>query len=148
MILDELNEIADAATIPVTATTEVVCGDVIPLKNTTNYPSAGCPVYFTIRIAAQVTSGSSSTTIFRIRSSSSEDVADGAATPTEHWVSSEIAKATLAPGYVVYQGTLPLGAYKKYLGVTTYSSHTLTGGTADIVLTHDVNAWRAYADAL
>lgn len=150
MILDEYNEMADASALGTAVTTEETIGDVIPLKNTLNYPATGRPIYMHMKVVAQVTSASSSTTIFRIKSSSLADVADAASagTTTEHWASAAIAKATLAPGYVIYSGPLPLGAYNKYVGASSYSSHALTGGTVDVFLTDDVTQWRAYADAI
>ena len=125
--------------------TEAVLGDVIAFKNTTNYPTVGRPIYCTIKITTPVT-GTNADVIFAIKSAPGANVT--ADSPTTHWTSAAIPVATLVAGYVVFQGTLPLGAYQKYLGVTTLPDETLTGGAADVFITDDVSAWRAYADAI
>ncbi len=146
MILDTLNENADAATVLVTADTEGVCGNVIPLANETNYPTVGRPIYCTIRVNTAIT-GTNADVLFAIKSSSEETLL--ADSPTTHWITpTAIPVATLVAGYTVFSGPLPLGAYKKYVGVTTLSDETVTAGKLDIFWTDDVTQWRAYADAI
>lgn len=152
MILDSCNEFADATTIPVTfGDGDVVIGNMVPLGATTNYPGHFAkPLYCVLRINTAVTSGGSATVTFKIQSAAAA-VASGAtlSSPTTHWTSDAIAKATLVAGYTVFAGALPGGAYAKYLGVTgAVGTATLTAGKLDAFLTDDYAEFRAYADAI
>lgn len=137
-ILSKLDEFADATAIPTTADTEVVLGDVKDGGLAVHYPANGKrPLYLCIEIDTAVTSGASSSTTFALKSSGAEDLADAGESPTTHWQSAAIPKATLVAGYRVAAFPLPAGPYQRYWGLTTLSDETLTAGKANAWLTYD-----------
>jgi hypothetical protein len=149
MILDELNEFADATSVIATATTETILGDVIDLGATPTLRDlgAGEPLYLVIQIDTSVAaSGGAANVTFKLKSDSTANLATSA---TTHWTSGAIAKATLVAGYALVIA-LPLGVtYERYLGVTfTADTNDTTAGKANAFLTRDVAQYTAYPDAL
>lgn len=148
MILDERTEFADAVAVTGTAAATAVLGDVIDLgaTPTTRDLGNGEPLYCVLVVDTQVAAtGGAANVTFKLVSDSTADMATSA---TTHWTSGAIAKATLAPGYVIGAFALPQGSYERYLGVTfTPDTNDTTAGKVNAFLTHDVAKWAAYADA-
>lgn len=148
MIIDKLLEFADAATVGVTAAT-VYPSDIVDLgasptlKNIGN----GDPLYLVINIDTAVTSGAGCNVTFKLVSDSTSNLTTS---PTTHYTSGAIAKATLIAGYQVCCIPLPTDAtYERYLGVTTTPDTTdTTAGKYNAFLTATPPAWYALPDAL
>lgn len=143
MIIDERTEFADAATITTTATTTAILGDVIDTGGDGINDVEG--LYLVIQIDTAVTAAGSETVTFALVSDSTANLATS---PTTHWTSPAIAKATLVAGYYVAKIALPKGTYERYLGVTTYPSGTLTAGKANAFLTPNPTTYKTFADAI
>lgn len=147
MILDERNEFADAVAVTGTAAATAVLGDVIDLGATSRDIGNGEPLYLVIQVdtAVQATGGAAHVTFKLV--SDSVDTLDSS--PTTHFATPAIAKATLVAGYVVAAVALPMGTYERYLGVTfTPDTNNTTAGKVNAFLTKDVAKWVAYADAV
>lgn len=102
-------------------------------------------VYLVVMTVTTITdTGSDATLIVTLES----DTAVGLATaPVVHYSSGTLAFATYATaGTVVVQTPLPLGDYKRYLGVRyTVASGPFTAGALTAFLTTDVQRYKNYA---
>ncbi len=143
MILDELNEFADAATLVGTAATTYVLGDVIDTGAAARDLGNGEPLYLVITIDTLVAAAAGAANVtFKLVSDSAAGLATA---PTVHWTSGALAKGTLVADYVVAAIALPFGTYGRYLGVTyTPDTNNITAGKANAFLTHDVSKWVPY----
>lgn len=75
----------------------------------------------------------------------SDSTADLATSPTVHYSSPVIGKATLVAGFVAVRTQLPSGDYERYLGVRyTVGTGPLTAGAFTAFLTPDVQRNVAY----
>ncbi len=144
MILDELNEFADATTIP-TATGVHLIGDVIDLQVARNIGVA--TLFLGLSIDTAVTSGGSATIDFRLVSDAQAAINSSA---TIHLSTGPIGKAALVKGFGLYF-PLPLEGhrpYERYLGIqAVVGGAALSAGKLNAFLTPNPTAWKAYADA-
>lgn len=112
-------------------------------KNTLKDLGTGNDLYLVILITTQVeAAGGAANVTFTLGSDATTTIAGG----TDHWTSGAIAKATLAPGYLIVAPFPKDKDYERYIGATfTPDTNNVTGGTAVIAVTADVDAWKAYA---
>lgn len=141
MILDELNEFADATALSTSGTGAALVGDVIDLGVNPNDVEG---MYLVIQVDTAVTSAGSATVAFALASDAQAAIAvDGSA--TTHFATPAIAKATLVAGYRVAAVALPKGTYERYLGIiATVGTAALTAGKINAFLTDNINTWKAY----
>lgn len=128
MIMDRENLFSDGQAVTATANST----NIVDLKKTGIDIATGRPLQFRFQVDTTTTSGGSTTMTVAIVSSDATNLG----TPTTHWTSASIAKATLVAGYG-FTVTLPQGVYKRYLGVIyTVSTADFTAGnfTAALVL--------------
>lgn len=157
MILDELNEFADAVSVAAVASTFVV-GDVIDLGAASRDVGNGEPLYLVLSTDTEVITGGSAGTIqFDLVSDSLATLGAGVlADCTTHFstglmVTDDAAlnDSRLNAGGVIAVVALPSGTYERYLGVLcTVATTTTTAGKINAFLTKDVARWKAYADAI
>lgn len=156
MIIDSLNEFADAQSVAAAASTALI-GDVIDLGAVPQDLGNGDPMYLVITVDTSIiTGGVAGTIAFSLASDAQAAIAvDGSATQhisTGTFVTDDVALAGLLAGGVAYVGALPTGAgkaYERYLGVlATVATTTVTAGAINAFLTKDPSAWKAYADAV
>lgn len=146
MILDERNEFADATALSTAATGRALVGDVIDLGAASSDIGNGQPLYLVVQVETAVTSGGSATVSFELTSDSTADLATS---PTVHFATAAIAKATLVAGYVAAVVALPIASYERYLGITqNVGTAALTAGKINAFLTTDVSKWVATPDAI
>jgi len=148
MILDELNEFADAVAVTGTAASTYVLGDYIDLGSSPTLKDIGVgeDLYLVIGVDTTVAaSGGAANVTFKLVSDS---VVTLDSSPTTHWTSGAIAKGTLVAGYIVARVKLPAGNYERYLGVTfTPDTNDTTAGKVNAFLTKDINRWIALPNA-
>lgn len=146
MILDELNEFADAASMINNAGSTYILGDVIDLGLDGLNIGVGEDIFLVVQIATAVeASGGAANVTFSIKSDADVTITDG----TTHFATAAIAKGTLIAGYQPIVTRLPAGTYERYLGVCyAPDTNNLTAGAANAFLTKDVAAWKAYANAI
>lgn len=147
MILDERNEFADGTSIAAAAGTDLI-GDVIDLGAAVKDIGRGQVLYLVLQIETDLTSGGAATVNFQLASDAAAAIAtDGSA--TIHWQSGALgfAAQNTRKRYIV---PLPQGiAYERYLGVLVVTAAaTTTAGAISAFLTHDVQNWEAYPDAV
>lgn len=148
MILDERNEFADAATlVGAAAGTTYVLGDVIDLGTTPRDIGTGEDLYAVCQIDTAVLAAAGAANVtFKLVSDSTADLATS---PTVHFATAAIAKATLVAGYQVFAIKLPSGMYERYLGVTyTPDTNPTTAGKANAFLTQGIAANVSYPNAI
>lgn len=145
MIIDAFNELSDAQAVTSTAISTKVY-DLGPVTdNTTRDIGVGTNLYMFVRTNTACTDTSSDATLtVTIESDSDTNLSTSV---TTHASTGALAFATFSPaGTVLYNGPLPSGSYERYLGVRyTVASGPLTAGAFDAFITHDVDAYRAYA---
>jgi hypothetical protein len=146
MIIDTLNEFADATALNTGAAGTYLVGSQIDL-DTAGAINANDDLYVVIQVDTAVTSDGSATVQFHLASDAQAAVAtDGSA--TYHWSSAAIPKATLVAGYQI-AFRLPQGTYERYLGILqTTGTAALTAGKINAFLTRDVPKWVATPDSL
>jgi hypothetical protein len=156
MIIDSLNEFADAQSVAAAAGTALI-GDVIDLGATPQDLGNGEPMYLIITVDTSIITGGVAGTIeFKLASDAQAAIAtDGTATQhiaTGTFVTDDAGAADLLAGEVAFVGAMPSGAgkaYERYLGVlATVGTTTVTAGAINAFLTKDPSAWKAYADAV
>lgn len=156
MIIDSLNEFADAQSVAAAAGTALI-GDVIDLGATPQDLGNGEPMYLIITVDTSIITGGVAGTIeFKLASDAQAAIAvDGTATQhiaTGTFVTDDAGSADLLAGEVAFVGAMPSGAgkaYERYLGVlATVGTTTVTAGAINAFLTKDPSAWKAYADAV
>jgi len=154
MIMDTYNQFADGESVAATAGTALI-GDVIDLGANPGDLGVGEPLYLVVRTQTEIITGGAAGTIqFKLASDAQAAIAtDGSA--TDHMISASFVTdgtdandAELKAGGSLLVGRLPSGTYERYLGVLAIiGTTTVTAGAIDAFLTHDINAWKAYADA-
>lgn len=147
MIIDKLVEFGTAFDIAEAAGTLLFTNQ-IDLGAANLDIGQGQPVYLCIHIIEAVSTGSSPTINFRLRSDDSASI--HATTSSAHFETGAIAAASLTAGSKwVY--ALPMGngvPYERYLGLqAVIATATTTTGTATAFLSLDPEGWKAYADA-
>lgn len=157
MLLDELNEFADAASVAAAAGTALI-GDVIDLGVNHRDIGEGQNVYFVITVATEIITGGSAGTIsFALASDAQAAIAtDGSATihfQTGTFVTDDAAanSAELNAGGMICAVALPLegAVYERYLGVLcTIATTTVTAGAINAFLTKDVSKYKPFVDAV
>jgi hypothetical protein len=156
MIIDSLNEFADATSVAAAAGTALI-GNVIDLGATPQDLGNGEPMYLIITVDTSIiTGGVAGTIAFSLASDAQAAIAtDGSATThinTGTFVTDGVDASALLEGAVAYVGAVPTGAgkaYERYLGVlATVGTTTVTAGAINAFLTKDPSAWKAYADAV
>jgi hypothetical protein len=148
MILDELNEFADAVAISTTGTGTFLIGDQIPLSVARNIGVGDNP-YLVIGIDTAVTSTGSATVKFHLVSDAQAAISTTGGA-TVHYSSAAIAKASLTAGTQVCAIKLPSSdSYETYLGVLAeVGTAKLSAGKINAYLTMDPTAIRAYSDGI
>ena len=145
MILDALNEFADAQAVTSTAISENVI-DLGPVTdNTTRDIGLGEGVWLVVLTQTAATdSGSDATLTVTLESDSAAALSSS---PTVHVSTGAVAFADFsAAGTVVAAVRLPAGQYQRYLGCRfTVASGPLTAGNFDAFLVKDYAAFTAYA---
>lgn len=156
MIIDELLEFADAASVAAAAGTALI-GDVIDKGAALRDLGQGEPIYLVITVGTEIITGGSAGTIqFSLASDAQAAIAtDGSA--SIHWASrlfvtdDAAANDTLMnAGSVLAVIALPWEGvvYERYLGIlATIATTTVTAGTINAFLTKEPGKWRPYADA-
>lgn len=165
MIIDDLLEFADAASVAATAGTALI-GDVIDLGGgtgpdgvTTFKPhdlGQGKPLYLVMTVATSIiTGGAAGTVKFQLASDAQAAIAtDGSA--TVHWdsgtyVTDDDALNALDAGDVIAVIALPTAEYKtyeRYLGILCVTATTTTtAGAINAFLTYDPYGWKALPNA-
>lgn len=156
MILDERNEFADNVSVAAVAGTALI-GDVIDLGATSQDIGNGEPLYLVVQTGATeiITGGVAGTIQFQLASDAQAAIAtDGSA--TVHLTSASLVtddaaanSDALNAGGTIMIAALPPGTYERYLGILcTIGTTTVTAGTINAFLTHDVAKWTALPDAL
>lgn len=153
MIMDELLEFADAASVAAAAGTALI-GDVIDRDSVARDLGQGEPIYLVITVGTEIiTGGNAGTIVFALASDAQEAIAtDGSA--SIHWQSASLvtddaaansdllnAGAVLAVVALPWEGVV----YERYLGILcTIGTTTVTAGTINAFLTKEPGKWRAY----
>lgn len=148
MLQDAFQTFSDAQGSITTAGTRVVSTNVMDLGplysgNLVRDIGSGKPVWLYIRVDTTVlASGGAANVTFKLESAAAAALVSS---PTVHWTSGPIAKATLIAGYEI-KVILPPDAYQRYLGVTyTPDTNDLTAGKFDAMLVNGVSTRRDYA---
>lgn len=149
-IIDKRTEFASVVSVIGNAAAEAIAGDVIPLDVTgMNLGMTMSPVYLVISVAETIlAAGGAANVTFKMKS---DVIAALTEAPVTHFTTGAIAKADLTAGTVVACVALPLGDYKKYLGVTfTPDTNNITAGKINAYLTMDPpnsKSWKSYPAA-
>ena len=151
MILDELNEFADAVSVAAGTGTANI-GDVIDLGSTPRDVGNGEPIYLVITVDTSIITGGAAGTInFKLVSDSTGTPAtDGSASlhyQSQDFVTDDDALNALDAGATAVVVALPWEgvAYERYLGVqATIGTTTVTAGKINAFLTKDPAKWKSY----
>lgn len=156
MILDDLLEIADAASVAAAAGT-IVVGDVIDLSHTTGDIGIGDDMWIVIRTQTEIiTAGAAGTLTFFVVSDALTTLGGGSVggctthITTNTFVTDDAGanSAALNAGGTILAAKLPSGNYERYLGVLALiGTTTITAGNVDIFLVKNYASWSAFADA-
>jgi hypothetical protein len=152
MIIDKLNEFADAQSVAAEAGTALI-GDVINLQEARDMGN-GQPVYLVITCATTIITGGSAGTIkFQLASDAAAAIAtNGTATihfDTGTFVTDGDDANDIHAGDVIACVALPLEgkAYEQYLGIlAVVATTTVTAGAINAFLTLDPTGWQAYPE--
>lgn len=151
MILDELNEFADAAVVPTTGTGRLRVGDEVDLgvKTGNNRDIGnGEELFLVIQVDTAFTSGGAATVSFELVSDAQVPITVNA-TETIHFATPAFALSALVAGATLAALRLPMGVYERYLGVNAnVGTAALTAGRVNAFLTHDAARWTAQPDAI
>jgi len=147
MIVDKLTEFGDDFSLAAVASTLLFTNQ-IDLGAAGVDPGAGQPVYLCIHITEAVSTGSSPTINFRLRSDDTASI--HATTSSAHFETGAIAAASLTAGtkLVFALPQTNAVAYERYLGLqAVIATATTTTGKASAFLSLDPTGWKPYADA-
>jgi|TARA_R110000782_G_scaffold132768_1_gene224914 hypothetical protein len=149
MIIDSLNEFADASSVAAAAGTTLV-GNVIDLGVQPQDLGNGEPMYLIITVGTGIiTAGAAGTIAFSLVSDAAAAIATNGTATTHISTGTFVTGATAIDG-TVFVGAVPTGAgkvYERYLGVlSTVGTTATSAGTINAFLTRDPSAWKAYAD--
>jgi subtilisin family serine protease len=155
MILDELTEFADAASVAAAAGTALI-GDVIDLGAAHRDIGVGEQLYLVITTDTEIITGGTAGTIkFQLASDAQAAIAtDGSASihyDTGTFVTDDAAanSAQLNAGGVIAVVALPSEGrvYERYLGILCVVATTeVTAGAINAFLTKNPSQWKAYDD--
>lgn len=151
MILDELNEFADAVSVAAGEGTALI-GDVIDLGAASRDIGNGEPMYLVIQTDTEIiTGGSTGSIYFQLASDAQAAIAtNGTATihltsPTFVTDDASNNSSALNAGGTILCAQLPIGTYERYLGILcTIGTETVTAGKINAFLTKDAAKWQAY----
>lgn len=153
MILDELTEIADAASVAASASTFAV-GDQIDLEGTSQDIGVGEPIWMICQVDTAIVAAGAGSIRFYVVSDSLVTLGSATvASCTVHYDTGALTTAASTPagqtaGSVLFAIRLPSGTYERYLGVLcTVATQTVSAGKVNIFLAKDYAKWVATADA-
>jgi hypothetical protein len=146
MLIDKQNEFADSQAITVDAiSTNVI--DTLPMTSNPNLTSnlgganAG---YLVIQVDTAFTAAGAATMTITLESDSTANLATS---PTVHWSSGAIAKATLIAGYQIVT-QMPVSQYERYVGLRyTIATGPMTAGALSAFISKDASLYAQYATA-
>lgn len=143
MYVDKQEEFSDSQVLTATAiSTNVLDLNPNGSANTLQDIGAGENMYLVVQVDVALTSGGATTLVVTLESDSTADLATS---PTVHWTSATIPKATLVAGYELVI-KLPPDNYERYLGVRyTVATGPFTAGSISAFLTKDAQRNRQYA---
>lgn len=146
MILDKLNEFADATALNTGAAGGYLIGNQIDLGLNGLDVGNGEPLYLVIQVDTAITAGASGTVAFSLASDATA-VIDPAAS-TKHLTTPVFTVGTgIAAGTVLYTGAIPAegNVYERFLGIVqTTGVAAVTAGAVSAFLVRDVAKWKAY----
>lgn len=146
MILDERTEFADALAVTSSAISDVIDLNAGGTSPTLRNLGGGEQLYLVVGVDTSATAAGAATVTFSLESDSTADLATS---PTVHYSTAAIGKATLVAGYTAVVVEVPSGQYERYLGVRfTVATGPLTAGKFNAFLTTDPSRWQAYPDAV
>lgn len=147
MRIDYLLEFSNSQTVTATA-----ISDVVPLRATGLHPGAtqnvGSPnqMWLVIQVDETATAAGAATVTFTLESDSDNALTTS---PTVHYSTGAIPKASLVAKTTLAVVPLPYGEYEHFLAVRyTVATGPLTAGKFSAFLTDQPQFWRAYADAV
>jgi len=148
MILDDLNEFADAAAIALNIGNALAPNtDVIDLGATPTLRDIGTgePLYLVLQVDTAFV-GATATINFDLASDSTADLATS---KTIHWSTGALPVATWAAGYTKVVALPRDQNYERYLGLwMTVATANVTAGKLNAFLTRDVVRYMPYPDAI
>ena len=156
MIIDSLNEFADAVSVIQTAGSRFNLGDVIDLSQARDIGN-GQTVYLMIQVDTEIiTAGSQGSIQFHLVSDAIDTPDTSTATihmssPTYVTDDSAANSPELNAGGIIWQVALPLEGdlYERYLGVQyNVTTEDTTAGAVSAFLTLDPRGWKAHPDAV
>ena len=146
MILDKLNEFADATALNTGAAGGYLIGNQIDLGLNGLDVGNGEPLYLVIQVDTAITAGASGAVAFSLASDATA-VIDPAAS-TKHLTTPVFTVGTgIAAGTVLYTGAIPAegNVYEQFLGIVqTTGVAAVTAGAVSAFLVRDVAKWKAY----
>lgn len=146
MILDKLNEFADATALNTGAAGAYLIGNQIDLGLAGRDVGNGEPLYLVIQVDTEIDAGASGTVQFHLASDSTAAV--DPATSTKHLSTPVFTVGTgILPGTVLYTGAIPAegNVYEQFLGIVqTTGVAAVTAGAVSAFLVRDVAKWKAY----
>ena len=146
MIIDKLNEFADATALNTGAAGGYLIGNQIDLGLNGLDVGNGEPLYLVIQVDTAITAGASGTVAFSLASDATAVINPAAS--TKHLTTPVFTVgAGIAAGTVLYAGAIPSegNAYKQFLGIVqTTGVAAVTAGAVSAFLVRDVAKWKAY----
>ena len=146
MILDKLNEFADATALNTGAAGGYLIGNQIDLGLNDRDVGNGEPLYLVIQVDTAITAGASGTVAFSLASDATAVINPAAS--TKHLTTPVFTVgAGIAAGTVLYAGAIPSdgNAYKQFLGIVqTTGVAAVTAGAVSAFLVRNVAKWKAY----
>lgn len=146
MILDKLNEFADATALNTGAAGAYLIGNQIDLGLAGRDVGNGEPLYLVIQVDTEIDAGASGTVQFHLASDSTAAI--DPATGTKHLSTPVFTVGTgILPGTVLYAGAIPAegNVYEQFLGIVqTTGVAAVTAGAVSAFLVRDVAKWKAY----
>ena len=146
MILDKLNEFADATALNTGAAGGYLIGNQIDLGLNGRDVGNGEPLYLVIQVDTAITAGASGTVAFSLASDATAVINPAAS--TKHLTTPVFTVgAGIAAGTVLYAGAIPSdgNAFKQFLGIVqTTGVAAVTAGAVSAFLVRDVAKWKAY----
>jgi hypothetical protein len=149
MILDKRNEFCDATALNTGAPGTYLIGDQIDLGVARDI-GTGEQLYLVITVDTPPTSGGAATAQFTLASDDTASIATNG-TASVHFQTKAFTIAEMTAGAVLAAVPLPIEgvAYERFLGILqTTGTAAFTGGKINAFLTHDVAAYRAFADGI
>lgn len=140
MILDERTEFVDAVAIPLTASANVLLGDVVDMGGAVN---VGTGDYCDFYVSVDTTILGATSVEFKLMSDAQPAI--DPTTGTVHGSTGAIPVARLTAG-AIFGFQLPKGFdYERYLGLVVTVVGTATAGKVNAGLAAEIGGWRAIA---